>query len=88
MNLNKWHIMLFALLFYNISWAQSRKLTLDQAIDQAIKNNRDVQSAILEIDKANAAVHEAFGYALPSLDVSANFSHFLQKPKIPILEPC
>jgi len=82
MNLNKWHIMLFALLFYNISWAQSRKLTLDQAIDQAIKNNRDVQSAILEIDKANAAVHEAFGYALPSLDVSANFSHFLQKPKM------
>ena len=64
------------------AWAQPQHLTLDQAIEMALKNNREVKIAKLEVDKANAAVNEAFGYALPSLDVSANFSHFLEKPKM------
>lgn len=70
------------LLFYTITRAESWELTLDQAIEHALKNNRNVHGAILEIDKADAAVSEAFGYALPSLDLSASFSHFLQKPKM------
>ena len=64
------------------AWAQPQHLTLDQAIEMALKNNREVKIAKLDVEKANAAVKEAFGYALPSLDVSGNFSHFLEKPKM------
>ncbi len=73
-------ILLF--LFFSIGFGQVTSLTLDEAISIALKNSREVQMARLEVDRADAAVSEAFGYALPSLDVSANFSHFLQKPKM------
>ncbi len=62
---------------------QSKKLNLDQAIQIALKNNREVRIAELEVEKADQAVKEAFGYALPSLDFSAGFSRFLKKPRMP-----
>ncbi|OGU60740.1 MAG: hypothetical protein A2V66_08840 [Ignavibacteria bacterium RBG_13_36_8] len=60
--------------------AQKRSFTLEEAVQTALTNNRDVKIAMMEIRKADAAVDEAFGYALPSLDLSANFSHFIKKP--------
>lgn len=63
--------------------AQTKVYTLDEAISTALQNNRDIKIAQLDVTKAGEAVHEAFGYALPSLDVSANFTHFIQKPKTP-----
>ena len=63
--------------------AQSRVLTLDDAIHLALENNNDVKIALMNTGKSRAAVREAFGYALPSLDLSANFAHFLKKPKMP-----
>lgn len=74
-------LILNVLLFSASVLGQDMKLTLDDAISMAIKNNREVEVAKLEIEKADAAVSEAFGYALPSVDVSASFSHFLEKPK-------
>lgn len=73
-----------AAVFFNqgLVFAQTKTLTLDEAINTALKNNRDIIIAALNVNKAEAAVDEAFGYALPSVDVSANFSHFLQKPKM------
>ncbi|MBZ0200245.1 MAG: TolC family protein [Ignavibacteriaceae bacterium] len=62
--------------------AQSKTLTLEEAINTALKNNSDIIIATLNVNKAGAAVDEAFGYALPSVDLSANFSHYLQKPKM------
>lgn len=62
---------------------QTKVYTLDEAIKTALKNNRDIKIAQLDVTKAHEAVREAFGYALPSVDVSANFTHFLQKPKTP-----
>lgn len=60
------------------------KLTLDleQSIQLGLKNNREIQVSKLEVDKAEAAVSEAFGYALPSVDLTAGFSRFLKLPKI------
>jgi outer membrane protein TolC len=63
-------------------YAQQQVLTLDDAIHIALENNTDVKVAELNSQKSRAAVREAFGYALPSLDASANFSHFLKKPKM------
>ena len=62
--------------------AQKVKFTLDEAIKTALENNREVLVANMNVEKAEAAVGEAFGYALPSVDVTASFAHFLQKPKM------
>jgi len=63
--------------------AQSQILTLDDAIILALENNPDIKVSLLNSQKSRAAVREAFGYALPSLDASGNFAHFLKKPKMP-----
>lgn len=76
-------IILFFLLFFlsDFILAQEKVFTIDEAINAALKNNRDIIIAKLNVDKADAAVSEAFGYALPSVDLSANFAHFLEKPR-------
>jgi outer membrane protein TolC len=78
-NIIKSILIAFALQF-SLS-AQSKVYTLDEAINTALNNNRDITISVMNVNKSGAAVNEAFGYALPSLDLSGNFSHFLQKPK-------
>ncbi len=69
--------------FSSGGFSQSKIYTLDDAIQTALNNNRDIKVAELDVEKSQDAVDEAFGYALPSLDLSANFNHFLKKPKTP-----
>ena len=76
-------ISLFILLLSRLVNAQSQILTLEEAIQLALKNNKDIKVSYLNTEKSRAAVREAFGYALPSVDVAADFSHFLKKPKMP-----
>ena len=75
-------IFILTFLFNINSSAQERILTIDEAVNIALKKNRDISIAVLNVQKAGAAVDEAFGYALPSLDFSGSFSHFLKKPKM------
>ncbi|HKB84641.1 MAG TPA: TolC family protein [Ignavibacteriaceae bacterium] len=76
--------LLFTLLvLFSSSYSQTKTFTLDEAIKTALNNNSDVKIAEMNVKKASAAVHEAFGYALPSLDLTAGFTHFLEKPKTP-----
>ena len=75
------HLIIF-LSLSSIILGQSRVITIDSAIQTALKNNREIQVSKLEIEKANAAVSEAFGYALPTVDVTAGFTRFLKLPKI------
>jgi outer membrane protein TolC len=56
---------------------------IEEAINIALANNRDIKVAEMNVRKAESAVDEAFGYALPSLDLSATYYRFLQKPKMP-----
>jgi outer membrane protein len=76
-------VIIAVFIFSSISYSQSKVYTLDEAIITALNNNRDIKVAELDVEKSQEAVHEAFGYALPSLDLSANFNHFLKKPKTP-----
>ncbi len=71
------------LISFSTGFSQSKVYTLEDAINAALNNNRDIKVAKLDIEKSQEAVHEAFGYALPSLNLSANFNHFLKKPKTP-----
>jgi outer membrane protein TolC len=79
--IKKIFLLTFLLSFFaNSAIAQELNLKLEDAINLALENNREISSAILDVKKANAAVREAYGYALPSVDISASFNHFLQKP--------
>lgn len=75
-------VFIAAVLFQRSLSAQTQVLTLDDAIHIALENNTDIKVALMNSEKSRAAVREAFGYALPSLDLSADFSHFLEKPKM------
>ncbi|MCF8241681.1 MAG: TolC family protein [Melioribacteraceae bacterium] len=78
-NINKWILSSIILLQGVIS---GQGLSIDDVISTALNNNREIKIAKMEVIKAEEAVDEAFGYALPSVDLSAQFSHFLSKPKM------
>ena len=75
-------ILLIILIPFVIS-AQPKIYTLDDAIGQALRNNKSITISQMDVKKAGATVNEAFGYALPRLDLSGNFSHFIKKPLMP-----
>ena len=75
-------ILLIILIPFVIS-AQTKIYTLDDAIGQALRNNKSITISQMDVKKAGATVNEAFGYALPRLDLSGNFSHFIKKPLMP-----
>lgn len=86
--LNKfcWNCIILFLSFISLTYflkAETLAFTLEEAINTALENNQDIKTAYLNTQKASLAVDEAFGYALPSVDFSANYYHFLQKSKMP-----
>ena len=72
----------FYLLSMNL-FSQTQSFTLVDAIKTAIKNNSETKSSLLEVKRAQAAVDEAFGYALPTVNLSGSYFHFLEKQKMP-----
>jgi outer membrane protein TolC len=76
MNFYKSLIALMFIFIVGTSYGQ-QKITLDEAIKQSISNNNQLQSAVYDVSKAEADVDEAFGYALPRVDLSANFTRYI-----------
>ena len=77
------YVLSFLLIFgFNSNLLLAKKLTLDEAIEIAIKNNQQTKMAKMEVDKAKFAVKEAYGYALPTVNFSASFATFLEKSKM------
>lgn len=76
-------ILILIFSFPVISISQTKVFTIDEAINTALTNNRDIVISTMNVKKAGAAVDQAFGYALPSVDVNGKFSRFLEKPKMP-----
>jgi outer membrane protein len=56
-------------------------LTVDAAVRMAVERNPELQSARLEVKRSDARVMEAWGYTMPSVDVSGTFNHLVEKPK-------
>lgn len=80
------YIITFIILFLAIQFsssAQTKSYTLEEAINTALSNNKDITISVMNVKKAGAAVDEAFGYALPSVNLNGSFSRFLEKPKMP-----
>ena len=76
-------IILISVLFQISSTAQEIKrktFTLEQAVQTAIEMNAQLRSQKYEVDRANAKVSEAWGTALPKVDITANYQRALKKP--------
>ncbi|MFA6457126.1 MAG: TolC family protein [Bacteroidota bacterium] len=56
-------------------------LSIDAAVRMAVMHNPELQSARLEVKRSDARVMEAWGYTMPSVDLSGTFNHILEKPK-------
>ncbi len=62
------------------AFSGTRSLSLDEAIEIAVKQNKNLQIAKLGVQKAEAQVREAIGNALPSLNLSAGYNYNIQLP--------
>ncbi|MBP9212669.1 MAG: TolC family protein, partial [Bacteroidetes bacterium] len=56
-------------------------LTIDAAVRLAVQHNADLQSARLEVMRSDARVNEAWGYTMPTVELSGTFNHVVEKPK-------
>lgn len=56
-----------------------KRISLEEAIQSAMKNNTDLQTARLEVKKSDSRVLEAWGYAMPSVDLSGQYVHMVEK---------
>jgi outer membrane protein len=54
-------------------------VTLDDAIKLALKNNRQLEMARLDREKADYRVNEALGNALPNISASGSYSRAIEK---------
>ena len=57
-----------------------RRLTIEEAVRVAMQKNSDLQSAHFEVDRADARVQEAWGYAMPSVSLSGRYTRTLKQP--------
>ena len=71
---------LLGLVSWNAVWGGQENITLQQAIQLALKHNPKVVAARLELRKADAQVREAFGTALPSVSLSGQYSWNVERP--------
>jgi outer membrane protein TolC len=55
-------------------------LTLEKAIQLAMRQNTDLQTSRLDVAKADARVSEAWGYTMPSVDLSGQYIRTLKSP--------
>jgi outer membrane protein TolC len=61
-------------------FSQPLKITEQDAVHLTLKNNYDLTSARLEVERSDALVREAWGNAFPKLDVDASYTRALKKP--------
>jgi outer membrane protein len=59
---------------------QILSISLEDAVRIAIEKNHDLAAARMDVEKAEAQVTEAFGFALPSLSLSASYVRALKRP--------
>lgn len=64
----------------SLAISQRTTLTINDAVQLAIKQNKDVEVSKLGIRKADAQVTEARSNALPSVDISAQYNRNIKVP--------
>jgi outer membrane protein TolC len=76
------HLLLLLLLFSSAQAQEvtTRRLSLEEAIRLAMKRNPELITARLEVQRSDARVLEAWGNALPAVDLSGQYVHLVDKP--------
>lgn len=59
---------------------EARVVTLSEALDMALEQNRDLRVAELEYEKAQEQANEAWGRTLPTLDAASSYTHNFEVP--------
>jgi outer membrane protein TolC len=73
-------IVLLAVVFWSAAAGAQQRITLDDAIRLAVASNHDLAAAKLEVARADARVSEAWGTALPRIDLAGRYTRALKKP--------
>lgn len=60
------------------AYSQSQSLTLEQAIDHALKHNAEVQNASLSVEGSKQEVKSIIATGLPQVTANGNFTHNVQ----------
>jgi outer membrane protein len=68
------------LMVASAAWAQPVRVSLQEAVRSAVQNNHELIAARHEVAKAHAQLGEAWGYALPTIDMSGSYTRALKKP--------
>jgi outer membrane protein TolC len=58
----------------------TQRLTIEEAVRTAMRSNHDLAAAALEVQRADARVKEAWGSAMPKIDLKARYTRALKKP--------
>ncbi|NLE02511.1 MAG: TolC family protein [Fibrobacter sp.] len=66
---------LYGFLFILLHLAEAKVYTLDELIEVAIRNSKDLRIIELEIQKAETEVQDIVGSAMPLITASVNLSH-------------
>lgn len=65
-----------------LSEARARTLTIEDAVQEALKNNQDYQIARTELEKAEAEIQSATADAYPHLNLGSSYTRNLKIPEI------
>lgn len=65
--------------------AQTKVMSLSDAVKYSIDHSSSTRTSQLTVAKANSAVDEYYGYAYPSVDLTAGFNRFISKSQIPFV---
>ncbi|TXI35036.1 MAG: TolC family protein, partial [Niabella sp.] len=76
-----WMLPLFIIIGNNIM-AQTKELSLDQALQIAAKGNRVLQIQMLENRNAAEVVKEAKSYLLPTVNLTSSYNIYAERPVI------
>jgi outer membrane protein TolC len=73
-------IMITAVFITAGTFAQTLSFDLAQAQDFAVKNNYNVQNAVIDVEIAKKKVKENMSYGFPQINASADYNYFIALP--------
>ena len=78
----RWFVLLMLYGSISLHAQETGGLTLEDAVTIAVKNNRQLEIARLEMEKADAQVKEAYGYAMPNVSFGGSYTRTFKTPQI------
>ncbi|MGB0199094.1 MAG: TolC family protein [Flavobacteriaceae bacterium] len=73
------NLTLFALLLTSVMWGQ-QPISLDQALQEALRNNRSALNANRDIEMAQKQYWEAIAIGLPQISASTDYTNAIEQP--------